>query len=85
VTAAYKILAPYVTLRVRDDVSGSDVLLGYYAGAPVPANANRDDVERLARKGMIVLDVNEDEVADLASKGQRQARRGRRPKSAQTT
>ena len=36
-----------------------------------------------ARKGMIVLDVNEDEISDLAGKGQRQARRGRRPKSAQ--
>ena len=37
-----------------------------------------------ARKGMIVLDVNEDEVTDLAAKGQRQARRGRWPTSAQT-
>jgi hypothetical protein len=35
-----------------------------------------------ARKGQIVLDVNEDEIADLAAKGQRQARRGRRPKPA---
>jgi hypothetical protein len=35
-----------------------------------------------ARKGQVVLDVNEDEIADLAAKGQRQARRGRRPKSA---
>jgi len=34
-----------------------------------------------ARRGQIVLDVNADEVADLASKGQKQARRGRRPKS----
>ena len=33
-----------------------------------------------ARKGQVVLDVNEDEVADLAAKGQTQARRGRRPK-----
>jgi hypothetical protein len=50
----YKVLAPYVTIRVLDDVSGSDVLLGYYAGAPVPPNANREDVERLVRKGMVV-------------------------------
>jgi hypothetical protein len=34
-----------------------------------------------ARKGQVVLDVNEDEIADLAAKGQRQARRGRRPKA----
>jgi hypothetical protein len=33
-----------------------------------------------ARRGQIVLDVNASEVDDLASKGTRQARRGRRPK-----
>jgi hypothetical protein len=33
-----------------------------------------------ARKGPIVLDVNADEVAELASKGTKQARRGRRGK-----
>jgi hypothetical protein len=36
-----------------------------------------------ARRGQVVLDVNADEVEDLARKGQRQARRGRRPKAAQ--
>jgi hypothetical protein len=35
-----------------------------------------------ARKGTIVLDVNESEIGDLISKGVRQARRGRRPKAA---
>jgi hypothetical protein len=34
-----------------------------------------------ARRGQIVLDVNASEVEELASKGTRQARRGRRPKS----
>ena len=34
-----------------------------------------------ARRGQVVLDVNADEVEDLAGKGQRQARRGRRPKT----
>jgi hypothetical protein len=34
-----------------------------------------------ARRGQVVLDVNADEVDDLARKGQKQARRGRRPKS----
>lgn len=33
-----------------------------------------------ARKGQVVLDVNANEVADLASKGTKQARRGRKPK-----
>lgn len=35
-----------------------------------------------ARRGQVVLDVNADEVEDLAAKGVKQARRGRRPKSA---
>ena len=34
-----------------------------------------------ARRGQIVLDVNANEVADLAAKGTQQKRRGRRPKS----
>jgi len=33
-----------------------------------------------ARKGQVVLDVNSNEVADLAAKGTKQARRGRKPK-----
>ena len=33
-----------------------------------------------ARRGRVVLDVNADEVDDLARTGQRQARRGRRPR-----
>ena len=35
-----------------------------------------------ARKGVVVLDVNGSEVADLAAKGVRQRRRGRPPKAA---
>ena len=34
-----------------------------------------------ARRGQVVLDVNADEVSDLAGKGTKQARRGRKPKS----
>lgn len=34
-----------------------------------------------ARRGQIVLDVNASEVDDLAAKGVRQARRGRKPHS----
>lgn len=33
-----------------------------------------------ARRGQVVLDVNASEVADMAAKGTKQARRGRRPK-----
>jgi len=35
-----------------------------------------------ARRGQVVLDVNADEVSDLAAKGMKQARRGRKPRSA---
>jgi len=34
-----------------------------------------------ARKGQVVLDVNASEVSDLAAKGTKQARRGRKPKA----
>ena len=37
---------------------------------------------RDARRGRIVLDVNADEVDDLARRGTKQARRGRKPKAA---
>ena len=35
-----------------------------------------------ARRGVIKLDVNANEVADMAAKGTKQARRGRKPKAA---
>jgi hypothetical protein len=35
-----------------------------------------------ARRGQVVLDVNASEVEDLAAKGTKQARRGRKPKAA---
>ena len=34
-----------------------------------------------ARRGQVILDVNASEVDELASKGRKQARRGRRPKA----
>ena len=34
-----------------------------------------------ARRGQVVLDVNANEVDDLAAKGVKQARRGRKPKA----
>jgi hypothetical protein len=35
-----------------------------------------------ARRGVVKLDVNASEVEDIARRGQKQARRGRRPKAA---
>ncbi len=36
-----------------------------------------------ARRGVVKLDVNASEVAELASKGTKQARRGRKPKGSE--
>jgi hypothetical protein len=55
------------------DLSGSEIADG--KGAQVVIKYQD------ARRGQVVLDVNADEVEDLARKGTRQARRGRRPKS----
>ena len=35
-----------------------------------------------ARRGQVVLDANANEIAELAAKGTKQARRGRKPKTA---
>jgi hypothetical protein len=42
---------PYITLKVRGD--DGVVLRAFYAGAPVPANADPEDLARLVRKGAI--------------------------------
>jgi hypothetical protein len=49
---SYKVLWPYVTIKVRGDAGL--VLREFYAGAPVPENADPDDRARLLRKGAIV-------------------------------
>jgi hypothetical protein len=59
------------------DLSGSEIADG--KGAQVVIKYQD------ARRGQVVLDVNSDEDEDLARKGQRQARRGRRPKSESST
>lgn len=52
------------------------------------AEINERDAARVtisyadARRGQVVLDVNASEVEDLAAKGVRQAKRGRKPKAA---
>ena len=38
-----------------------------------------------ARRGQVVLDVNASEVDELASRGTKQARRGRRPRVSSTS
>jgi hypothetical protein len=59
------------------------VLVSDLSGNEIPDGKGAQVVIKYhdSRRGQVVLDVNADEVEDLASKGQRQARRGRRPKS----
>jgi hypothetical protein len=45
-----RVTAPYATVRVDDPALGL-AILGFYQGAPFPANAMDEDVERLVRRG----------------------------------
>ena len=63
------------TLLVSD-LSGAEISEG--RGATVTINFKD------ARKGTIVLDVTDSEAEEMGRKGRRQARRGRRPKAAET-
>ena len=58
------------------DLSGKEISEG--KGAQVTIKFND------ARKGSIVLDVTDEEGEELGQRGRRQARRGRRPKAAQS-
>jgi hypothetical protein len=60
------------------------VFVSDLSGREIPANdaAKVTITYADARRGQIVLDVLASEVEDLAGKGVRQARRGRKPKGA---
>jgi hypothetical protein len=56
------------------DLSGEEIPDG--KGATVSIRFND------ARRGMLVLDVTDEEAETMGAKGRRQARRGRRPRAA---
>jgi hypothetical protein len=56
------------------DLTGKDIRDGHGATLTISYHD--------ARRGVIKLDVNDNEVDDLARKGVKQARRGRKPKAA---
>jgi len=64
------------TIHIRD-ISGREVPEG--RGATISIKFTD------ARKGTYVLDVTDSEAEELGAKGRKQARRGRRPKAAQTS
>jgi hypothetical protein len=64
-------------------VSGSTILVSDLSGEGIDP---KDAVQVIigyqdARRGQIVLDANAAEVENLAERGQRQARRGRKPRT----
>jgi hypothetical protein len=64
---AYRVIAPYVTLKVRND-QGQVVLREFYVNAPVPAAADPENVDRLLRKGMLAaLDAPAEPVVERAA------------------
>ena len=62
------------------------VLVSDMSGKEIPEGkgATIRITSRVARKGVLELDVTDEEAEGLAAKGRAVARRGRRPKSAQS-
>jgi hypothetical protein len=58
---------------VVSDLSGKEVPSGDLAKVTITYSD--------ARKGVVVLDVNASDIADIAAKGRTQARRGRKTKA----
>lgn len=59
--AQYVVLAPYVTLKVKDQ-AGADVLVGYYKGAVVE-NVDRDSLRHHLDNGLIAKFGEPEQVA----------------------
>lgn len=51
-SSSYKVLAPYVTTKVKD-VSGQDVVMGYYRDGLIQDPADQDHVDALIELGMV--------------------------------
>lgn len=51
-SASFRVVAPYVTLKVRDR-NGSEVVQGFYAGALVPDPVEGDSLDKHVRTGML--------------------------------
>lgn len=47
------VTAPYVILKVRDQMSGGWTMRGYFAGAPVPADIDPDNLRHHVEGGMV--------------------------------
>jgi len=80
-SSAYLRIAP-MTIRGEQDVAKKTIFVSDLTGSEIDEKNAATVTIRYAdaRRGQVVLDVNASEVDDLAARGQKQARRGRRPK-----
>ena len=63
----YRVTAPYVTIRIRDDITGAWSLRGFFPGAVLPASTHPEDIARHLRKTMIEkVDAAEAKTIDKA-------------------
>ena len=65
------------------EMARKQILVSDLSGEEIDAKEAAQVIIRYAdaRRGQIVLDVNASEVENLAERGQRQARRGRKPRA----
>lgn len=50
---ALTVVAPYITLKVRDAVTGGVTIREFYQGGVIPDEADPDNVARLVEQGML--------------------------------
>jgi hypothetical protein len=74
---------PLSNLEEEGEMARKTIFISDLTGKPIDEKNAATMTIRYsdARKGQVVLDVNADEVNDLAAKGTKQARRGRKPKA----
>lgn len=67
----YRVLAPYVTVRVLDTPTGKPTVYGFYQGAFLPASTDPASVVSLLEKGMVKREaVPEVPVAEAPAKAE---------------
>jgi hypothetical protein len=47
------VIAPYITVKCRDDVAGGMIIREFYQGGVLPDGADPDNVKRLEESGMV--------------------------------
>ncbi|MEO3929244.1 hypothetical protein ABGB07_36145 [Micromonosporaceae bacterium B7E4] len=50
---AYRVTAPYVTVKVVDEITTKETIVGFYEGGILPSNVVKESAELLVKKGMV--------------------------------